>query len=333
MADESNDTINLSIPVEEFQRFQHEQQRSSATNNVDVNQLIASMQMMMQQNVTAILQMLASNQSIKLFSGEDLSQSKFWLESVESAAMLHHWPVEFTLETARSKLTGAAHHWYKARHANLLTWEQFKSEFKNTFIHENNLTHLWKTMSNRVQGPKEDLSLYFHEKVKLCTELHLSFDERKEQIAIGLTSREMATMMITKTHLDIDDLYRDLMAYERINAERRTRHLTSTNKPNVQTSMRSQKPNVATRENQPYSNDLSKRNKDTLLPAVLSQNVRRAHVLLVVRWNINKKSCPKKMDSRQSSSERSPDSSTNLVEQAEVVPSYQIQVILEVNNN
>lgn len=345
---------NVSVSAEDFHRFQ-EAQQPPATNNVDVNQLLVTMQMMMQQNAT-MLQMLAANQNhqentrnytvvpdfsktIQTFSGEDLSVSRNWLDSVESAAMLHRWPAEFTLETARSKLTSAASHWYKARVNNILTWDNFKTEFTNTFIHENNLTSLWKKMNSRVQGPKEDLSIYFHDKVRLSTELHLSFEEQKEQIAIGLMSREMASMVMTKTYLDIDDLYHDLIKYERVSNERRSRH---TNIPS------SRKPHVPGKDNQQILSSDSKRNLQSLKKPIRCFNCfEEGHIVTSCTkpkrekgscftcgsMQHKQKDCPKNIQSTQSVSERSPDSSTNLVDyQIDVVPSYQIQAILEVDN-
>lgn len=223
--------------------------------NVDVNALLSSMNNLMHQNA-AILQLLANqrnekqsytvmpdfSKTLSSFSGEDLSQSKSWIEGIESAAMIHNWPAEFKLKTARTQLVGAASSWYEARRMNLLTWDQFKIEFRNTLIHEKNLTYLWISMAARVRGIKEDLSLYFYEKVRFCQELGLSFDEQKEQIAIGLVSRELATMIITKTHLDIDDLYRDLLSYDRINNERRRRHFSEPEKLNRRVTNQGLKP-------------------------------------------------------------------------------------------
>lgn len=59
--------------------------------------------------------------------------------------MRNYCSPEFTLVSAKNKLVGDANHWYIARRNKLSTWEQFRVEFSSTFIHEENLTHLWKT--------------------------------------------------------------------------------------------------------------------------------------------------------------------------------------------
>ncbi|KAK9728552.1 hypothetical protein QE152_g17919 [Popillia japonica] len=135
------------------------------------------------------------SKTISVFNGEDLSKAKPWLNEIETTARLHDWPSAFMLETAKNHLTSAARHWYEARKADIGTWVTFRDEFKKTFIHERNLTTLWKQMTVRVQGPREVLSVYFHEKIKMCVQLGLDFDEQKEQVVIGLESRELASMI------------------------------------------------------------------------------------------------------------------------------------------
>lgn len=164
------------------------------------------------------------SKSVPTFNGERLPESKSWLESEESAATLHNWPSAFTLDTARTHLVGAARYWYEARRDRLTSWQAFRAEFSNTFILKDTTSSLWKNMSSRVQNPKEDLSLYFHEKVQLCNKLNLPFEESKEQIVIGLASRELATMIISKSQFDLKDLLHDLIVFNRIVSERRSRH-------------------------------------------------------------------------------------------------------------
>ncbi|GJQ88003.1 hypothetical protein Trydic_g12929 [Trypoxylus dichotomus] len=65
-----------------------------------------------------------------------------------------------------------------------------------------------ETAKNRLEGAAR----HWYE----AREQRLEFDEQKEQVAVGLFSREMASMIMTKSHLDVDDLYEDLVTYERI---------------------------------------------------------------------------------------------------------------------
>ncbi|GJQ70927.1 hypothetical protein Trydic_g844 [Trypoxylus dichotomus] len=216
-------------PLDRFEHLCEDNQILNTTNvensntnevigsgNVDINTPISAMNTLLQQN-QALMQMM-SNQSnsncynimpdfsktIAAFNGNNLSQSKTWLANIETTAQLHRWPAAFKLETAKNRLEGAARHC-------------------STFIHEKNLTTLWQQMCSRVQQPKEELNVYFHEKIKLCQELRLEFDEQKEQVVVGLFSREMASMIMTESHLDVDDLYKDLVTYKRIIADRKQR--------------------------------------------------------------------------------------------------------------
>lgn len=249
MADGNGENVDGDVFEEFVRRRMGESPRiPSQQPVVDVNALINSMNCLMQQNAT-MLQMLQQStnsqsqvnvsstnnnrsyhvipdfsQSISTFNAENLLKSKEWLESIESTAALHNWPSEYKLETARTHLLGAAKAWYQSRQNIIHNWDDFRQQFRNTFVHEENLTHLWKTMTTRVQRAKEDISAYFHDKVRLCKSLNLSFDEQKEQVAIGLASRELASMIMTKNHIDLDDVYRDLISFERLNNERRQRY-------------------------------------------------------------------------------------------------------------
>lgn len=164
------------------------------------------------------------SKSISVFNGENLTSSKVWLEAIESSAALHNWPESFMLETARTHLMGAAQFWYEGRRQNLTSWKDFKQEFTKTFIPERNITALWKTMQSRMQTSKESISYYFHEKISLCKQLNLSFEEQKEQIIIGLSSKDIAGMLMAKNHTDADDLFKDLLKYERMTYERKYHH-------------------------------------------------------------------------------------------------------------
>lgn len=76
-------------------------------------------------------------------------------------------------------------------------------------------------MQSRLQ--KENVSRYYHEKMALCKEIGLDFEECKEQVATGLISRELSTFILSRTHKDEVCLYQDLINYERIGANRRNR--------------------------------------------------------------------------------------------------------------
>ncbi|CAG9822055.1 unnamed protein product [Phaedon cochleariae] len=247
---DTTDKSDGNILVQDFEDFyalNHPQQATPASAptgnrnedmNFNMNLMMKAMNAMLRQNAVLIKNLMERaeknyvqnynimpdfSKSISVFTGEDLNRSQHWLSSLEAAATLHHWPSAFMLETARTHLVGAAFHWYEARKSSLTNWPAFREESKGTFVHERQLTSLWKEMTSRVQGPKDDLSTYLHEKVKLCSQLLLDFEKQKDQIAFGLQSRELASMIVSKTHIDIDDLFRDLVRYEELNWERRQR--------------------------------------------------------------------------------------------------------------
>lgn len=161
------------------------------------------------------------SKTIADFSGEKGPQdAKMWLSQIKTTAQLHSWPDTFLFETARSHLCGAAKFWYQSRCDEVKDWSSFKNAFSKTFLLSKTKTELWKEMQSRAQGAKENISVYFHEKIALCKELKLSFEEVKEQIIIGLWSKELSNFLITKMHTDEDDLYQDIVRFERIRAAR-----------------------------------------------------------------------------------------------------------------
>jgi transposase InsO family protein len=164
------------------------------------------------------------SKSIRVFSGENLSDSQTWLKGLSATAALHHWPDEYKLEAARTSLRGPAREWYEGRIDTIRTWADFEDAFRRTFVHETTHTQRWKAMTARMQGAKESVHAYFLEKAKLCRQLNLPFHEQKEQIVVGIHSRELAAMLMSKGHYDEDDLFRDVVAFERMTAERRDRH-------------------------------------------------------------------------------------------------------------
>lgn len=140
------------------------------------------------------------------------NEAKDWLDSLKSMALLHKWPEAYSLETARTHLSGAARHWFETRKTDIVGWEDFQYHFKKTFVRQESITHLWKQMTARIQTANENISLYFHEKVNLCKRLDLFFLEIKEQIIIGLISRELASMLMARHHTDIDHLFEDMIS-------------------------------------------------------------------------------------------------------------------------
>ncbi len=74
----------------------------------------------------------------------------------------------------------------------------------------------WRRCVERVQNKDENLDYYFHEKVKLCDDLNLKFDEVKEQVLVGLWDRQVCSIMFAKKHFDVNELLHDLHKFKTI---------------------------------------------------------------------------------------------------------------------
>ncbi|KAI4463161.1 retrotransposon gag protein [Holotrichia oblita] len=163
------------------------------------------------------------SKNISTFTGEPSPSAEIWLDNVINTANVHSWPDSFTLATARLQLSDAAKHWYESRYQSIQSWEDFEIVFRNTFCKDISLTECWKLMQKKTQGPKESVNSYFHEKGKYYNRLKLPVEDLKEQIVIGLWSRELSALVVSRNHKDIDELYNDILKYERINKARQER--------------------------------------------------------------------------------------------------------------
>jgi len=93
-------------------------------------------------------------------------------------------------------------------------------------------------MQKRVQQKGEHLVDFFHEKVRLCRELKLTFEEIKDHILQGVYSTDLALFALRITHADENELLNDLLEWERLNALRggTTRKVEAIEKRTVKTS-------------------------------------------------------------------------------------------------
>lgn len=71
-----------------------------------------------------------------------------WMNKIEYSAVLHGWPHEWKLETAKMHIKETARGGYNARRETIRTWEDFRSCFVDTFAMKESATKLWENMKN-----------------------------------------------------------------------------------------------------------------------------------------------------------------------------------------
>lgn len=71
-------------------------------------------------------------------------------------------------------------------------------------------------MTARAQEKEESTQTYFHAKVKLCVELNLEVNDTKEQVLIGLWSKDCCNAMAARDHQGHEELYHDILSYEKL---------------------------------------------------------------------------------------------------------------------
>nr|CAI5826329.1 unnamed protein product [Callosobruchus analis] len=160
--------------------------------------------------------------NLTTFDGNS-ANAKQWIKSLTSAQLLHDLPDTYMLETARTRLVSGASYWYAVNEPEIQTWQQFVDKFNSTFVPKESFSTKWRKMVARTQHKGEGLSGYFHEKVKLCKELDLDIRELKEQVLIGLWSKQMCDAMFGIKHFSVDQLFHDLQEYSQLESERVSR--------------------------------------------------------------------------------------------------------------
>lgn len=82
-------------------------------------------------------------------------------------------------------------------------------------------------MTERSQQKGETLQQYFHSKAKLCGDLGLAINDTKEQILVGLWSRDLYNAMSSRLHGSLDALLHDMLDYECTSSQRMNRLKTN----------------------------------------------------------------------------------------------------------
>ncbi|XP_025405786.1 uncharacterized protein LOC112680027 [Sipha flava] len=165
------------------------------------------------------------HKSIPVFDGLNTRcQALDWLKTVNRVADINRWPDNFKLQSVRNNLGGPAGHWFLSR--NITSWIDFENQFKRTFVGEVLVGDRWKEMTRRVQRKGENVLEYFHEKVHLCAILDLGLQETKIQILEGLFSKDLSMHLLSRDHVDTDELLNDIVNFERLDTSRTARILS-----------------------------------------------------------------------------------------------------------
>ncbi|KAF2884669.1 hypothetical protein ILUMI_21504 [Ignelater luminosus] len=160
------------------------------------------------------------SKSINNFDGErDWDRAQNWLEKLKRTANTR--PHVSAFQTAQSHVYGATKYWLRGRSSEVTNWRTFEAAFIRTFIFEETKTNLWTKMQQRKQQTNESINIYSHKKVALCKALRLPFEKTKDQVAVGLLSAEVFAFILSKRNEDEDELFKDVVSYERVSRGRR----------------------------------------------------------------------------------------------------------------
>ena len=151
------------------------------------------------------------------------TQATAWMRELCTAQCIHQWTDALTLSIAMAHLKGSAFNWLLANQTEFNSFQQFKMKFNEMFTVKETLTQRVKRMSERIQLQKEPLEQYYHHKVLLCTDLNMSVDEIKEELAVGLWSKDMCNHLLAKEFDSVAEIYQEMLRYERTDNQRRSR--------------------------------------------------------------------------------------------------------------
>jgi len=181
------------------------------------------------------------NKSIKSFTGRETgSEAKDWIKTFVGMVEINKWSDALKIESVRANLSDPAQQWFKSRQFD--SWEDFEQQFMRSFIGIPNRTELWHVLVARVQSKTEATIDYFYDKVRLCSDLCLSFEETKTQLLEGFYSKSMITYLLSKHHKDTDSIFDDVLTYERLNKMSTNRygsskqHFSNHSNPPIKTS-------------------------------------------------------------------------------------------------
>lgn len=87
----------------------------------------------------------------------------------------------------------------------------------------------WDLLKSRFQGKHEHLMDYVQDKIKLCRDLKLAFEDTKDHVLEGLYSRELALFIFGRVHTCEMELLRDVLDWQRL-SDRRNVHFGQVNR-------------------------------------------------------------------------------------------------------
>jgi len=194
--------------------------------------------------------------SIRNFDGEtsNCSEAEDWLNSVETTANLHNWPVEYKLQVANTTLTGAARNWFLTNQNSFKGWTKFEESFREMFMAEIGVAEKWRRMNSRKQSKDETIFAYVHDKIRLCNDLKLNSAETKKMICIGLHSKELCNILLSKNHSSTAMILTDIRQFDEVVSERNEKWRVP--KPGIQNKSGSPKEALPTENNMKTENSI-----------------------------------------------------------------------------
>ncbi|CAI6345769.1 unnamed protein product [Macrosiphum euphorbiae] len=87
----------------------------------------------------------------------------------------------------------------------------------------------WKRLQARTQQRNETVYAYFHDKMRMCRQLKLSKSESKKLMCMGLHSKDMCNVLMSRTHNEEYEVLQDLRECDEVFQSRNERFKSTSN--------------------------------------------------------------------------------------------------------
>lgn len=158
---------------------------------------------------------LEHDRTVPTFYGNELDHvAEDWIKTVDELAQLNDWPLRERVHFVRTNTRDAARTWFLSESFNC--WDDLLFKFREVFVRKIGQPDRWKSLIKRTQGSGEDIGEYFHDKMRLCNELSLSFTQVLDFVIQGIRSSDEIQCAMTRYHTSISAMLINLRVWEDI---------------------------------------------------------------------------------------------------------------------
>ena len=145
-----------------------------------------------------------SNLTPEIFSGEEQSVSN-WIRRFENIAESNGWNEERKIRQLPNFLRGSAETWWNTNRMNIHSFSDIKRLMMRTFMRSKNMHEIRDRLISRRQAPKELITTYMFDILKLCHEFDPDMDEKtKVRYLVDGTKQPIRHDLVLSKPISVD---------------------------------------------------------------------------------------------------------------------------------